>query len=412
MSESNATNGSIGYSSYQQKYPSTAGFPANDLASIILFFSIIALLFVSFVFYFWFTQWHKVPPQQRHEEELEHQKEVDLLVENLKQQAKTTFKIPFITLIIVLWKKQQQQAPMSHEYRKVFFHRFTHLFSIMFMTAMAIALAILIGTVSTPVASNTSSVLQSCLFVFVVCINLFFITRQRFYYKDRKQLFGEDDAHINAVYKTQFKDWNPKMLSNWIQIAILTIEFFQLLTFPLRDLITVNSFDEGHGGEQTKFTHLVSLVMNAGGFMPDMRTPTWYTYSVWTAFAATIVSFIVAVVFHCVNLWRPYKLPTRWVRWCIPVASLLYIPVLTTFVSSAACQSLNIPTHEYSENLRCHSSQISQQLYLWMSLIGYVLAYLLMTVFLTSYERIPQQNEIAFKSVSVAFIKNMGKYNI
>ncbi|KAI9009340.1 hypothetical protein CLU79DRAFT_775226 [Phycomyces nitens] len=418
----NITHGSIGYSSYQQQYPSTAGFPANDLASIILFFSIIFVVLASFVFYFWFTQWHKVPPQQRHEEELEHQKEVDLLVENLKQQAKTTFKIPFITLIIVLWKSSfyssqlsqdphavlTDQQPMSHEYRKVFVHRFTHLFSIIFMTAMAIALAILIGTVSTPVASNTSSILQAGLFVFVVCINLFFTTRQRFYYKDRKEVFGEDDAHINAVYKTQFKDWDSKMLSNWIQIAILTIEFFQLLTFPLRDLITVNSFEEGHGGDQTKFTHLVSLVMNAGGFMPDMRTPTWYTYSVWTAFAATIVSFIVAVVVHCVNIWRPYKLPTRWVRWCIPVATLLYIPVLTTFVSSAACQSLNISTHEYAANLRCNSPQISQQVYLWMSLVGYVLAYLLMTIFLTSYERIPQHNEIAFKSVSVAFIKNMG----
>lgn len=34
-----------------------------------------------------------------------------------------------------------------------------------------------------------------------------------------------------------------------------------------------------------------------------------------------------------------------------------------------------------------------------------------MTIFLTSYERIPKNNEIAFKSISVAFIKNMGNNN-
>lgn len=43
-----------------------------------------------------------------------------------------------------------------------------------------------------------------------------------------------------------------------------------------------------------------------------------------------------------------------------------------------------------------------------MSLAGYVVAYFLLTIFLTSYERKPSHNEIAFKSISVAFIKNMG----
>lgn len=46
---------------------------------------------------------------------------------------------------------------------------------------------------------------------------------------------------------------------------------------------------------------------------------------------------------------------------------------------------------------------------MWLSLFGYIVAYFLMTIFLTSYERIPMKNEIAYKSISVAFIKNMGK---
>lgn len=88
--------------------------------------------------------------------------------------------------------------------------------------------------------------------------------------------------------------------------------------------------------------------------------------------------------------------------------TLLYIPILTTFVSSAACQSLNIPTNDFSVTLRCNAPNISRQLYLWLSLFGYMIAYFLMTIFLTSYERVPTKNEIAYKSISVAFIKNMG----
>jgi hypothetical protein len=82
--------------------------------------------------------------------------------------------------------------------------------------------------------------------------------------------------------------------------------------------------------------------------------------------------------------------------------------VLTAFVSSAACQSLNTPTNDFYATLRCHSDDISRQVYLWLSLFGYILSYFLMTVFLTSYERVPTKNEIAYKSISVAFIKNMG----
>lgn len=81
----------------------------------------------------------------------------------------------------------------------------------------------------------------------------------------------------------------------------------------------------------------------------------------------------------------------------------------TTFVSSAACQSLNIPSNDFNLTLRCNATNIPRQLYFWISLLGYIVAYFLMTIFLTSYERVPTKNEIAYKSISVAFIKNMGK---
>lgn len=385
-----SSNSSIGYASYQQQYSGNPDFAPNDLVSIILFFSIIFLLLLSFMFYFWYTEWHKVSPQQRHEDELERQKEVDQLVENLKDQVKAAFKIPLGGLLVVVWKGyffsssstsplhyptgsfnatsprlntypdnrtatksvletttttksilptstlatsydphhaslssyvQRQPALVSREHHKVWAHRFHHSFSILFLLGIFASLILLVATVSNPnITNSTSTTLQAGLFVFVLCINLFLITRQRFYYRERKQLFGDNDAHMNAIYKTQFDDWDTSIWSNWVQIAILIIEFFQLLTFPLRDLITVNSFDTSTAVSSAHFARFTSLILNAGGLMPDMRTPVWYTYTVWSAFVVTIISLTVAVIVHGVNLYHPYKIPNRWVRWCISVA--------------------------------------------------------------------------------------------
>ncbi|KAL9541521.1 hypothetical protein MBANPS3_009077 [Mucor bainieri] len=476
-------NDTIGYATYQQQYNSTSSstaYQTNDTISIVLFFSIIALLLLSFVLYFWYTERHKIPVNQRGDQAVGQQQEIYLLVDNISSQVKTTFRIPIVTLIVVLWKKytgktttiiesttavaaldaRQHATTMNmmaasannttatlaattatntttttttttnttttttetplilHEHQRVYHSKLYHLFSLLFIVSFVIALSILVGAVNSTIDDHASTLLlQAALFVFVLSVNLYLITRQRCYYMERRKLFGEHDAHINAIYDTRFSNWDKSMWSNWVQITILIIEFFQLMTFPLRDLITVTSLvshdDEASSSSssttrQTETSQLISFILNAGGLMPDMRTPTWYTYSLWTAFAVTCVSLILGLVIHGVNYKYPYKLPTRWVRWCIPVATLLYIPILTTFVSSAACQSLNIPTNDFSVTLRCNAPSISRQLYLWLSLFGYMIAYFLMTIFLTSYERVPTKNEIAYKSIGVAFIKNMG----
>ncbi|OAD03206.1 hypothetical protein MUCCIDRAFT_189553 [Mucor lusitanicus CBS 277.49] len=416
-----------GYATYQQQYNSTsasAAYQTNDTVSIVLFFSIIALLLLSFALYFWYTERHKIPINQRGDQAVGQQQEIYLLVDNISSQVKTTFRIPIFTLVLVLWKKYTGKTATTaaatattptplilHEHQRVYHSKLYHLFSLLLIASFVIALSILVGAVNSPIDDHSSTLLlQAALFVLVLSINLYLITRQRCYYMERRKLFGENDAHINAIYDTRFSNWDKSMWSNWVQITILIIEFFQLMTFPLRDLITVTSLvhEDEASTRQTETSQLVSFILNAGGLMPDMRTPTWYTYSLWTAFAVTCVSLILGLIIHAVNYKYPYKLPTRWVRWCIPVATLLYIPILTTFVSSAACQSLNIPTNDFSVTLRCNAPTISRQLYLWLSLFGYIIAYFLMTIFLTSYERVPTKNEIAYKSIGVAFIKNMG----
>ncbi|RCH88682.1 hypothetical protein CU097_009559 [Rhizopus azygosporus] len=395
-------NSSIGYASYQQQYTDHQG---NNTVSIVLFFAIIFLLFISFIFYFWYTEWHKVPIDQRGDQEVSQQQEIYLLVDNISTQIKTTFRIPLLTLSTVLWQNLIVKQPFKQDaipiasHQRVYAAKFYHLFSLLFILTFLISLIILIGAVN----SQGSSLLHAVLFVFILSINLYLITRQRCYYMEKRKLYGDQDEHINAVYDTRFSTWDTSMWSNWVQITILIIEFFQLMTFPLRDLITVTQ-----AGYVSGKSAAVSFILNAGGLMPDMRTPAWYTYSLWTAFAVTCSSLILGLIIHYINTIYPYRISTRWVRWFIPVATLLYIPILTTFVSSAACQLLNIPDNDFSTTLRCHSSDINRQLYLWLSLVGYFLAYFLTTIFLTSYERVPSKDEIAYKSISVAFIKNMG----
>lgn len=86
-------NDSIGYASYQQQY-SPSSYQTNDTVSIILFFAIIFLLFISFIIYFWYTEWHTMPIDQRGDHEVSQRQEIFLLVDNMSIQIKTCFKIP------------------------------------------------------------------------------------------------------------------------------------------------------------------------------------------------------------------------------------------------------------------------------------------------------------------------------
>ncbi|KAG1041158.1 hypothetical protein G6F43_012158 [Rhizopus delemar] len=385
-------NSSLGYASHQQQYTTH---PANETVSVLLFFSILLVLFAAFMIYFWYTELHTIPAQQRGEQAVSQQQEVYVLIDNLAMQVKMTFRMPLITLMTVLYKKLRHKDTSGPEQR-VYAAGAYHLLSLLFFSTAILSLTTLVAALKTA----TSKTIQTTLFLLVLSINLYLITRQRCYYHQKQQLFGPNDAHHHAVYETRFADWDRSMASNWVQILILVIEFFQLLSFPLRDLLSLSQ----HGPT----SHTLSFLLNVGGWMPDIKTPSWYVYSVWTTFAVVVCSLTLAIVIHSINARYPYKLSTRWVRWCLPVVTLLYIPILTTFVGSAACQSLNEPSNAFSLTLRCHSPTVPRQPYLWLSLIGYVLAYFLTTLFLSSHERVPNKNEIAYKSISVAFIKNMG----
>ncbi|RUS22043.1 hypothetical protein BC938DRAFT_475291 [Jimgerdemannia flammicorona] len=433
------------YPYFQQQDPQAFGH--SEKVSIILFFSIIAALLLSFVVYFWIMECHKVSPQRRRQVKLEISKEMDQLIENFKWQVATCVKLPVVALAVVLWKAAvgrqhgygrrldgsrhyvndhgvpSSTAPgtqrgFSLRQQKVLKHKYHHLVSLIFLGVFVVSIFVLLSTLWRSPTSFTTIILEAAVFAFVLCINLFLVTRQHFYYMKRKEFFGRDHPQMLALSKTRFYDWDRRMWGNWVQIAILFIEFFQLLGFPLRDMLAATSvnFDDLAASQSPtacstiastntsvdvpQFQKLVNEVINVGGLIPDMRSPTWYRYTLWSTFIVVCASLAIALMVHGLNRLRPYMISVRWVHW--------FVPIVTTFVSSAACQSLNVGTDTAVATLRCHGADIGQQEYLWVSLIGYAVAYVMMTTFLTSYERVPQDGEIAFKTMGVAFIKNMG----
>lgn len=358
LADSSACTQAVGYAYFQQQDPQAFGH--SEQVSIILFFAIIAALILSFVIYFWMTECLTISPQQRRKWKLEIGKEMDQLIENLKWQLATCVKLPVVPLAVVLWKatvgRQHShgrrirhtvggdRVPVSMavgahrgfslRQQKVLKHKYHHLVSLLFLGVFIIAIFVLLSTLWTPPIQSTVTILEAAVFAFVLSINLFFITRQHFYYIKRKELFGRDHPQMLALSKTHFYDWDRGMWGNWVQLAILVIEFFQLLSFPLRDMLAAAStnLDDASSANAcqidaaanttsvTQFQKMVTTIVNVGGLIPDMHSPTWYRYTLWSTFTVVCVSMTVAAVVHGLNYWRPYMVPVRWVHWFVPIA--------------------------------------------------------------------------------------------
>ncbi|KAG0347649.1 hypothetical protein BG005_011963 [Podila minutissima] len=204
---------------------------------------------------------------------------------------------------------------------------------------------------------------------------------------------------------------------------------------------------------------IVMQVVNSLGLQPSINTHDWYLLRFWSCFAVVVVGWFVALTIHawnrrCRRLRREGKphwsaISIGWISCFIPVVSVLYLPILSTFLSSAACQSqaIHAYAHErYAQQqeqarraghgslatagifnsiimalldpasnvsnpataLLCTGPQVRPSLYLAASLLAYTLAYLLFVVFLTSFERAPGKGEICFRPNGVAVLKNLG----
>ncbi|KAJ2386735.1 hypothetical protein H4S02_003712, partial [Coemansia sp. RSA 2611] len=179
-----------------------------------------------------------------------------------------------------------------------------------------------------------------------------------------------------------------------------------LLSFPIRDLIDsihlADRIDPDSPDTANFIIGIISMFANLSS--------KFYIIQLW--FLVAVIACIAAVMstIHVYNAWWPHKpIALYWVKYLLPLANLLYLPMLVMLIGSAACLS-KLGTDDKkgaaSGLLRCNDPTIVKPLYLSFTVVAYTAGYVILTAFVTSFDRIPIQGEIHFRSQGVAFLKN------
>ncbi|KAJ2778435.1 hypothetical protein H4R18_004595 [Coemansia javaensis] len=238
---------------------------------------------------------------------------------------------------------------------------------------------------------------------YIASLNALFMVRQHLYYVRRTYL-TYDAEHYLVLDTTRFARFDLSAF-NAVQIGILAVEFLQLLSFPVRDLLDAFRIAHGRdaGGTASSVIGVITLFANL-----DTR---FYVIQFWFLVAVIASMAAVAGAIHAYNAWRPQRpIALYWVKYLLPLANLLYLPVLVALIGSAACLS-KLGTEDAADSssglLRCNDPSVAKPLYLALTVAAYTVGYVILTAFVTSFDRIPIQGEIHYKSQGVAFLKNM-----
>ncbi|KAJ1936222.1 hypothetical protein FBU59_005125, partial [Linderina macrospora] len=140
------------------------------------------------------------------------QREVQHLIDNLASQFKNFRKLP------LRWRSMRPYH--TH-----------HVLSWVFLVALVASVPVLIVAL----VLDLAQVVRISTFVYIVGLNALFMTRQHLYYVRRTHL-TYDAEHYLVLDTLKFYnfDW---CAFNIIQILLLVVEFVQLLSFPIRDML-------------------------------------------------------------------------------------------------------------------------------------------------------------------------------
>ncbi|KAJ2021733.1 hypothetical protein GGI06_002124 [Coemansia sp. S85] len=309
------------------------------------------------------------------------QREVQHLIDNLSSQFSNFFRLP------LRWRKMKPYY--TH-----------HSLSWAFIVCLFASIVVLIVSL----ALDLPQVVRISTLTFVASLNALFMTRQHLYYIRRTYL-TYDAEHYLVLDTTSFYHFNWSVF-NVVQIGILLFEFVQLLSFPIRDLIDsihlADRIDPDSPDAANFIIGIISMFANLSS--------KFYIIQLW--FLVAVIACIAAVMstIHVYNAWWPHKpIALYWVKYLLPLANLLYLPMLVMLIGSAACLS-KLGTDDQkgaaSGLLRCNDPTIVKPLYLSFTVVAYTGGYVILTAFVTSFDRIPIHGEIHFRSQGVAFLKN------
>ncbi|KAI8867704.1 hypothetical protein GQ42DRAFT_52373 [Ramicandelaber brevisporus] len=381
--------------------PTKLSVSSTDAALAAVFFVVIGLLIAGTLVYVIVIK-RRRDPEEVLLGRMRTEDEVGLLVENIKAQLATIRYMPLFN-----WDELK-------------LHWIHHSLSWLALTVLLASLVALIVGLVAPSIDNAERVVQTGVFGAMVSLNMFVMVRQHLYYRLRRSSDEDIEQLRQAINSAEFRTFDGKRWVNWVQVFILVFEFIQLMTFPIRDLIkNIQIYANGNGKAGTKLSEDDSTAwdraLSLAALFPNI-TPGLFVIVFWAVFGLFIILAVIVTVIHLYNNSGSSSLLDRrpirlyWVNYFVPVVNLLYLPLLVIFVSSAACVSKDVPnmtTLQETGIVKCHAPGLSKPLYLVAALVGYAVAYLLMTIFVSSYDRTPVKGEIMFKSVGVAFTKNM-----
>ncbi|KAJ2507053.1 hypothetical protein GGI11_006471 [Coemansia sp. RSA 2049] len=356
-----------------------------NLVLTLVYFLTIAAILIGTAIYF-FVMARITDPEVRLMELITTQREVQHLIDNLSSQFDNFLRIP------MRWKAMKPYY--TH-----------HMLSWLFILALFASTVVIVVSL----ALNLAEVARVSTLTYVASLNALFMTRQHLYYVRRTYL-TYDAEHYLVLDTTRYETFKWSVF-NVVQICILIIEFLQLLSFPVRDMVdSISLANNPDGGKNSDDSGTAGFIIGIITMFANLSSQ-FFVIQFWFLFAVIALISLVMGVIHMHNRWRPHKpIALYWVKYLLPLANLFYLPMLVMLIGSASCVS-KLGTKEFSDAssglLRCSDSSINKPLYLALSLVAYTVGYMTLTAFVTSFDRIPIKGEIHYKSQGVAFLKNM-----
>ncbi|KAJ2451997.1 hypothetical protein EV183_003238 [Coemansia sp. RSA 2336] len=356
----------------------------NLVLTLVYFLTIVAILIGTAVYFVVVAR--ITDPEVRLLDLITTQREVQHMIDNLSSQFSNFWRLP------LRWRLMKPY--------------YTHhtLSWIFILTLTASVVVLIVG-----LAMDLAQVARISTLTFVVSLNALFMTRQHLYYIRRTYLTYDAEHYLVLdTTKYHYFDWS---LFNIVQIVILVIEFLQLLSFPIRDLLDALQLSRNqHLDDGDDESDTASFIISIITMFADLSSK-FYVIQLWFLVSVIACVTLTMTIIHAYNSWRPHQpITLYWVKYLLPLANLFYLPILVMLIGSAACLS-KLDTEDYKDAasglLRCNDPSIIKPLYLAMSIVAYTAGYIILTSFVTSFDRIPIEGEIHYKSQGVAFLKNM-----
>lgn len=236
--------------------------------------------------------------------------------------------------------------------------------------------------------------------------------------------------HISPVYyKINYS------IFNGIQSIVLITEFFQLASFPMRDLFRniqfLQSLQQPQGKAIETLINLLRAVLASlsTGLVSVNYNYVKFVVAWWLTVTAVIVAVLFGLVLSFLQTDAAERIPIayrkelqsfvtgRWIVSILPLVNLFYLVLLNAFLEPLACFGSNstppwpaafsdIDLAALDRINECYPIYTANPIAnTWLAVMGFTLAFLLFTICRTAQEPIPEDGVIAYSSRSELFTK-------